>query len=367
MILDTSTTINYRQLYTEYTHMDSQQLSFKKYCSFDNHYDSKLIHRIRETISILGEERSDWEATEKVHGSHFAVTAIRDGLDFTLRGAKRSGFLDPDEKFFNYQTVMEKYEEEVGVALLMVQSEYPEVTQITIHGEIFGGLYPGAPAKDSIKVQNGIFYSPSNDWYVFDIHDGHKYLDSDVVARIFKKCGFFYAQSVCVGTFEEVLNYNNTFNSTLPKLLGSPDWETLGDNVAEGLVLKPRKTLYFSTGSRVMLKSKTEKFSEKLSKKGQSNPKEKKPAEPEDPEVEAIWSAIFEYITENRLNNVKSKDPNITGKKLMGPFTADVLDEFTRCHEDRELVKKFEEMEKKRKGLVTKRLGHECLRLVNGF
>ncbi len=347
--------------------MDSQ-LNFKRYCSFDNHYDSKLIHKIRETISILGEKEGIWEATEKVHGSHFAVTAIRDGLDFTLRGAKRSGFLDPDEKFFNYQTVMEKYEEEVGVALLMVQSEYPEVTQITIHGEIFGGFYPGKPTNDSIKVQNGIFYSPINDWYVFDIHDGHKYLDSDVVARIFKKCNFFYAQPVCMGTFDEVLNYNNTFNSTLPKLLGSPDYENLGTNVAEGLVLKPRKTLYFATGSRVMLKSKTEKFSEKLSKEGNSrgNPKDKSP-QGSDPEVESIWSALSLYITENRLNNVKSKDPNITGKKLMGPFTADVLDEFTRCHEDRELVAKFENMEKKRRGSVTKRLGYECMRLVNGF
>ena len=66
--------------------MDPQQLTFKKYCGFDNHYDSKLIRKIRETIRDLGEGQSDWEATEKVHGSHFAVSVIRDGLDFTLRG-----------------------------------------------------------------------------------------------------------------------------------------------------------------------------------------------------------------------------------------------------------------------------------------
>ncbi len=349
--------------------MDSEQLRFKKYCGFDNHYDSKLIHRIRETIRTFGEKDGVWEATEKVHGSHFAVTVSRDDLNFTSRGAKRTGFLPPDEKFFNYQMIMEKYTESVEVALLLVQDKDREVEQITIHGEIFGGFYPGKYVSGtcSIKVQNGIFYSPNNEWYVFDIHNGKKYLDSDLTTRIFKKCGFFYARALYVGTFEELLQCNNTFHSTIPAWLKSPDYENLGDNVAEGLVLKPRKTLYFPTGSRVMLKSKTEKFSEKLSKEGNSNPKEKKPADPEDPEVENIWNALSLYITENRLNNVKSKDPSITGKKLMGPFTADVMDEFTRCHEDRELVATFEEMEKKRRGLVTKRLGHECLRLVNGF
>ena len=101
----------------------THQLSFKKYCSFDNHYDSKLIQKIRDTISILDEKECVWEATEKVHGSHFAVSVINDGLDFKLRAAKRSGFLDPDEKFFNYQKIIEKYIEKIEVALLLVQSK----------------------------------------------------------------------------------------------------------------------------------------------------------------------------------------------------------------------------------------------------
>jgi Rnl2 family RNA ligase len=346
--------------------MDSS-LTFKRYCSFDNHYDSKLIHKIREFLTTFKEKEGIWEATEKVHGSHFAVSVTRNELSdvYTLRGAKRSGFIDSNEKFYNFQEIIERYREKIEIALLLVQGKYPEVTQITIHGEIFGGLYPGKAVRDAIKVQNDVFYSPNNDWYVFDIHDGKRYLDSDFTERIFKKCGFFYAQPLCIGTFEEVLQYNNTFNSTLPKLLKSPDWENLEDNLAEGLVLKPRKVLYFSSGSRVMLKSKTEKFSEKITK--QSKERKKIKAETKNPEADAIWDAISLYITENRLNNVKSKDPSITGKKLIGPLAKDVMDEFIRCHEDEELVKTFEEMDKKKKGLVTRRLSNACSKLVEGF
>nr|QBK85972.1 MAG: RNA ligase 2 [Marseillevirus LCMAC101] len=351
--------------------MDSQpdQLTFKRYCGFDNHYDQRLVERIRDTIKILGEENSIWEATEKIHGSHFAITAKRyiddedGGEGFTMRAAKRSSFLDWNEKFYNHQKITEKYSVGVIKALSMVRDKNPDIDQIIVHGEIFGGLYPCDPTKGAIKVQNGIHYSPDNEWYVFDIHDGTKYLDTDFTTEIFEKCGFFYARPLHVGTFEEVLQYNNTFNSTIPKLLRSPNWETLGDNIAEGLVLKPRKVLYFTSGSRVMVKSKTDKFLERLIA-GKSNPTIKE-APPEDPEVEAIWNALSLYITENRLNNVKSKDPSITGKKLLGPFTADVMDEFTRCHEDVELVKSFESMEKKRKGQVTKRLAISSLRLVN--
>jgi len=353
-------------------------LVFKRYCSFDNHYDQRLVGKIRETIKACGEEDGIWDATEKVHGTHFAITAKRyshddDGEGFILRGAKRSGFLEWDEKFHNHQRITEKYAKQVEGALLMVQAKNPAIDRITIHGEIFGGFYPGVDgsgktintkSEDAIKVQNGVYYSPDNDWYVFDIHDGTKYLDTDLTTEIFKRYGFFYARPLYTGTFEEIFGSNNTFNSTIPALLGSPDHENLKENPAEGLVLKPRKTIYFPNKSRVMIKSKTFQFSERA-KADKAEKKLESKKQVDDPEVEAIWDALSEYITENRLNNVKSKDPKITGKKLMGPFTEDVLDEFIRCHEDQELVKTFETMPKSRKSVVTKRLGTASLCLVN--
>lgn len=64
-----------------------------------------------------------------------------------------------------------------------------------VYGELFGGMYPGleTPAPQT-HVQKGIYYSPTYEFFAFDIHDGHGYLDYDLAVKVFKEAGFFYAE-----------------------------------------------------------------------------------------------------------------------------------------------------------------------------
>ena len=115
------------------------QLIFKKYCSFNNHYDQKSLNKIRDALIFHKEEKGIWDATEKVHGSHFALTVRQFNDSLIIKAAKRTGFISEQESFFEYESVLVKYYHMAEKAFLLVKAKYPDVTQITIHGEIIGG------------------------------------------------------------------------------------------------------------------------------------------------------------------------------------------------------------------------------------
>ncbi len=69
--------------------------------------------------------------------------------------------------------------------------------QLYVYGELFGGMYPGLPTPPTqAHVQKGIYYSPTYDFFAFDLHDGHSYLDYDLAERIFQTAGFFYGEAL---------------------------------------------------------------------------------------------------------------------------------------------------------------------------
>lgn len=58
-------------------------------------------------------------------------------------------------------------------------------------------MYPGLPTPPTqAHVQKGIYYSPTYDFFAFDLHDGHGYLDYDLAERIFQTAGFFYGEAL---------------------------------------------------------------------------------------------------------------------------------------------------------------------------
>ncbi len=339
-----------------------KNVKFHKYNSIENHYSKKMLTKIREVLHLSNSENVLWEATEKVHGAHLAITIMRDpenNSKILLKAARRNGWLEWGESFYNFQTILERDRQKFETLYNNLISNY-NIDQIIIHGEIFGGSYPGIKDDKALRVQKGISYTPHNEFYAFDIHNGKFYFNPELAQKFFEDSKILCAKPLFSGTLDEVLQFNNTFESTLPKILGFPSPGE--DNLAEGLVLKPRRTLYFATGSRIILKSKTAKFSE-IQKSTPKKITSIAPIETED--YTKVLEALREYLTENRFDAVKSKHPcDIRGPKLLGALVQDALKDFQLSHEDPELPKLFSQMPKKKKRRMMDQISKDCMQFI---
>lgn len=112
--------------------------------------------------------KTDWVVTEKVHGANFCF--ITDGV--TVRCAKRKRFLKQGESFFHYEHVLNRVQEKIKAAFFLAGAHHPVTKWVMIYGELFGGGYPHPDIKadSSVQlVQTGVYYSPTIDFYAFDI------------------------------------------------------------------------------------------------------------------------------------------------------------------------------------------------------
>lgn len=298
---------------------------FKTYNTIENAYQARVIEQIR--MQGFGDEV--FIVQEKVHGANFSF--FTDGKEIKI--AKRTAFIEKDEKFFNAHHILEHYKENVIEVFQKVKAIYPDVETVVIYGELFGGGYKHQevePVKDAVKVQKGIEYAPHNEFYAFDIKlNGITYLDTEVVNQIFEETGFFYAKILFQGTLEEALKFPNVFNSQIPAWLGLPELE---NNMCEGTIVKTLKTKYFGNGARIILKNKNEKWVEKskmVKKEAKTVHKQVHFSE----KAQEIWEEIQKYATANRLNNVVSKigefEPKMIGK-VIGLFSQDILEDFQK-------------------------------------
>ncbi|MEG1590349.1 RNA ligase, Rnl2 family [Chryseobacterium sp.] len=327
---------------------------FKTYNSIENAYQSRIIDQIR----LQGFGKEIFIVQEKVHGANFSF--FTDGKEIKI--AKRTAFVEKDEKFYNAHQILERYRKNVIEVFEKVKTMYPDVETVVIYGELFGGGYKHKevePVKDAIKVQKGVEYAPHNEFYAFDIKlNGTTYLDTDFVNPIFEEIGFFYAKILFQGTLDDALNYHNDFDSKIPAWLGLPEIE---NNMCEGTIIKTLKTKYFGNGSRVILKNKNEKWIEKskvVRKQNKSVQKQINFSE----KAQNIWDEIQKYATINRLNNVVSKigefEPKMVGK-VIGLFAQDILEDFEKNFPD--VSKTIEKEEQKR---INKKLNSLVIDIV---
>ena len=324
---------------------------FKKYSSIENTYRDEFLEKIKSH----GFWEDEFVVQEKVHGANLSYWTTN-GKDFY--SAKRTSQLLVDEKFYNHQLILEAIKPKLENIWLDLVSEITDLKQLTVFGEIIGGDYPHqevAADKKAIMVQKGIFYSPHNHFYAFDILvNSETYLDVDVANHHFAKQALLYAKTIFKGGIKECLEYPNDFNSTLPQEFNLPD---LTPNIVEGVVIKPAKTRHFNSGSRVILKNKNEKWSE--------NKKYHKVIKQEDElsdKVVKLQEAILTYVTENRLNNVVSKIGEISEKdfgKILGMFNKDVIEDFLKDYHQL-----TDELEKKELKLITKSFAKTAAKLV---
>jgi Rnl2 family RNA ligase len=324
---------------------------FKKYNSIENTYRQTVLDQIR----LHEFDEHTYIVQEKTHGANISFWTL-DGT--SIYTAKRSGPLEEKEVFYNHDTVLENLAPKFKEIWQELQTIHSDLKQITFFGEIIGGAYPHKDVeqnKNATKVQKGIYYSPNNHFYAFDILlNVETYLSVAECNRIFEKYNLLHAKTLFEGSLTDCLNYPNDFETTIPEILSLPK---ISPNVSEGAVIKPSIPLFFNNDSRVILKNKNEKWSEntRFNKviKEQDLPSEK---------VIKLQEAIETYVTENRLNNVLSKIGEVTMKdfgRVIGLFSQDVTTDFTKDYEVH-----LNDLEKKELKLINKSFSKKAAKLV---
>lgn len=318
---------------------------FKTYNSIENSYQTRVI----EQIYLHGFANEIFVVQEKVHGANFSF--FTNGKEIKI--AKRTSFIDENEKFYNAHQILERYRKNVIDVFQKVKTIHPDIETVVIYGELFGGGYKHKEVesvKDAIKVQKGVEYSPYNEFYAFDIKlNGTTYLDTDLVNQIFDEAGFFYAKVLFQGTLEDALKFPNDFDSKIPSWLSLPEIE---NNICEGAIIKTLKTKYFRNGSRVILKNKNEKWTEKSKMAKKDRPIQKEVHFSE--KAQNIWEEMQKYATANRLNNVVSKIGEFETKlmgKIIGLFSMDILEDF-----EKDFPNAFKTIEKEEQKRINKKL-----------
>ena len=332
-------------------------LEFKKYSSIENSFSREFMeHVVAEMPQDL-----EYVVQEKVHGAN--TSFLCDGE--TLRFAKRTSVLEEGEQFYDYPELLERYRDRVLELFGDIKAKYPEMTHVSVFGEMFGGLYPHDGVKTRQKVsliQRGVCYTPDHEFYGFDIYlftaEGGRFLPVDEVNDFFETYGFFYARTLFRGTLTECLKQPNAFQSKIAEWLGLPAIE---DNICEGIVIRPVTPMYLRNGSRVLIKSKNERFAERKSAKRRT--KLFVEPVPYSDELKALIVEGETYVTENRLANVVSHIgevhfPKDFGK-VMGLFSKDVLEDYLKEHGNL-----YTALEKSEQKLLTKELNKFCTALV---
>ncbi len=326
---------------------------FNKYRSIENSYQTKFIQKIKE----YGLGESKYIVQEKAHGSNLSYITD-DGVDFVT--AKRNGILNEDEKFYNYDIILAELKPKFISIWHDLKAKYPQMSQMTIFGEVIGGNYPHPDIKANFqasKVQKGIHYSPDNLFYAFDILiDEDNYLDVTEANQYFAQEELLYAKTLFQGNLDECLAYPNNFSSTIALDLGLPE---IQPNICEGVVIKPIQNTYLPNGTRVILKNKNEKWSEKNRRANKSSTKKENVAS----EKVLKWQEeISAYVTENRLDNVISKIGEVTEKdfgQILKMLNQDITEDFFK-----DFPHLKDELDKKEIKLLTKYIQIPAVRLV---
>lgn len=321
-------------------------MQFVKYSSVQNSYQLKFMDR------IIREERTsgDWIVTEKIHGANFSFWY--DGTK--LRMAKRTAWIADDENFYGIQALKEY----LISCVKQLYGRFKGRDYIAVFGEIYGGTYPHpeVPVNPKAKkVQKGVYYCPHNDFMVFDIKVDGQFLNFIDMQMYCEQVGLKFVRAEFVGKFKECLKYKNDFLSGIYKEYDLPP---IDDNICEGIVIRPNKPQFVFTHSRVMLKSKNERFKEKAS--------EKKPQVKIElaGKVKDIADVMFSMATKNRYDAVVSKIGEIKISdfgKLQGLIMKDIHDEVLK---DVNMANDYLGLEKAERKLIQKIVGREVANVI---
>lgn len=255
---------------------------FIKYPSIENSYNGgNISHWLNNFPELMN---CKYTIEEKLDGSNLSIIIKQNEMFF----ASRNQIIGNLTEFNGLDNTIKKYENEIKI-LKKIQKEYNEV--INFYFEFFGK-----------GIQKRINYGDEKYIRLINIRVGKNIISPKEMYDIVEK---FNIKHLCVpvlsivNNLNEALQVNEIFNTTI---------NPIENNEAEGVVIKPLNKVYVShLGSTFYLKKKNPKFGEKIKK-----PKEKTNL---DPELEEYYNSFCEYINQNRMFSVFSKE----GKSIQRP------------------------------------------------
>ena len=277
---------------------------------------------IENKVALPDDSSGVYVATEKLHGCNFQLTFDTK----KIQACRRKGPLNPGEKFYNYQEIVERYR-------TAIESIGEETGPFKIYGELFGG-----------NVQKEIYYQKDVDFIAFDIFYQDRFMDFDKLQEICQKNGIPVVPVLMKGSFVDCVKFNIESIETVVGTKENPDNR---NRIIEGIVVRPMKepkqsveTDWFCDVTnrandvdhrvRNTFKIKTEKFSEKH---GHSKVK----VVDIDPDVTSRnydvaiqLSQLMEYLNVNRFNAVKSKELPIEGMKEVKKYINLMVEDITK-------------------------------------
>ncbi len=331
-------------------------MNFKKYNDIENSFNKEWMEKVRFALADQGKLSQQFVVQEKVHGSNSSFLTNGETIEFGKRTAK----VGEEENFYDHEELIGRYQDRIIKLFEKVKAKYPDITEVQVYGEFFGGTYPH-PDVEKVKnvkiIQKGVFYSPTHEFYGFDIRlwkgEESRLLPVSEVNELFEELGIFYAKTLFQGKLDECLQYPNLFNSKIPEWLGLPEIE---DNTCEGVVIRPTDPLYLKNGERIIIKNKNAKFSEKKEKK-KGNPK---PEPNYSEELNALILEAGRYVNQQRLDNVTSKMGEIESWTkgfglILGNFTKDALADFLKENQE-----SYDALEKNEQKILNKKINQLC-------
>ena len=294
-------------------------MEFKKYNSIESVERTGFISKIFEE----GHDKGEWVQTLKIHGSNYSINVN----DESITPATRNYFLNRHNNQFYWG---KNYEPNAREMFLYVKSEFPDLKEMRIVGEAFGGMYchPDVERdKHAKRFQKEVQYCPHNDFNAFDIRLDDYYVNHDLFSKMCQMFEIPTVPELARGTFNDLMLNPVEFPDPLYKRYNLPEIE---GNIAEGWVMKPVEVRYLKSRDRVMIKGKNSKFKEQ--NKSERIPK---PSIELDDSANEIKGVLFSYITENRLRNVLSHGIIVNDKmfgKVVGLLMQDVILDFLKDH-----------------------------------
>lgn len=312
---------------------------FKKYNSIENGYRTIFIDKVKEQ----GLNKGLYSVSEKADGANLSF--LYNGEE--LRVAKRSSLIGVGGSFYNVWSVYDKYESKIKEIFETLNLSKENNDKVIVYGELLGQ-----------GIQRRIFYSPIQDFYGFDIKVNGSFLSIDEKNAAFEKCKIPHAIELFRGTFDECMDQSYEFDSIIPKLLGNDHKE---NNICEGVVVQPIVPAYLPNGSRIMIKNKNKKFSEKMNIKS-GKIKNKKSQIVLTPEGETAQKELYKLLNDNRIHSAISKIGEITSKdfgKLLGMVISDILEDYLKDNKETFILIKMSE-----RNAITKMINRATAELI---
>lgn len=273
-------------------------MEFKKYNSIENTYRDAFINRIRQEGLATGL----WQVTLKIDGANFSFWC--DGKD--VKVARRSGFLGEGASFFGCWPIVDKYKDNI---LALHNTHFIENEVLVVSGELFGE-----------GINGRVNYGKGKHFAAFDISMEGEFFSTKDTKNMCNDFNIPHVPILLDGvTLEQAMAFEVDFKDTYYP-------EADSENITEGVVIKPVHPKFLSNKSRVILKKKSSRFSEKIKKNT-------KPVAKLNDQQNKYIQDISEYINENRLKNVISKVGEVTQKdfgKILGLLMQDTLKDYSK-------------------------------------